>query len=114
MLLLLLSLFTWYEVTCVQTLQHPMWVAWDLALELCLDQMPTVLSTEDPYSHVHSPFFEEQLTAFQVWLDLGHECRESPEQLPIVLQVKSIFCIGNNKISSYFQLENERVFSGWE
>ncbi|XP_063861372.1 regulatory-associated protein of mTOR-like isoform X1 [Scylla paramamosain] len=69
------------------THQHPMWVAWDLALELCLDQMPTVLSTEDPYSHVHSPFFEEQLTAFQVWLDLGHECRESPEQLPIVLQV---------------------------
>ncbi|MPC18784.1 Regulatory-associated protein of mTOR [Portunus trituberculatus] len=72
------------------THQHPMWVAWDLALELCLDQMPMVLSTEDPYSHVHSPFFEEQLTAFQVWLDLGHECRESPEQLPIVLQLHKI------------------------
>lgn len=65
-----------------------MWVAWDLAVERSLDQMPLVLSTEDPYSHVHSPFFEEQLTAFQVWLDLGHERRHSLEQLPIVLQVK--------------------------
>ncbi|XP_069979013.1 regulatory-associated protein of mTOR isoform X2 [Penaeus vannamei] len=69
------------------THQHPMWDAWDLALELCLGQLPTALRTEDPYSHVHSPFFEEQLTAFQVWLDLGHEQRHPPEQLPIVLQV---------------------------
>nr|XP_045605742.1 regulatory-associated protein of mTOR-like isoform X2 [Procambarus clarkii] len=69
------------------THQHPMWDAWDLALELCLGQLPTALHTEDPCSHVHSPFFEEQLTAFQVWLDLGHERRHPPEQLPIVLQV---------------------------
>nr|XP_053641674.1 regulatory-associated protein of mTOR-like isoform X1 [Cherax quadricarinatus] len=69
------------------THQHPMWDAWDLALELCLGQLPTALRTEDPCSHVHSPFFEEQLTAFQVWLDLGHERRHPPEQLPIVLQV---------------------------
>ncbi|EDL34714.1 RIKEN cDNA 4932417H02, isoform CRA_b, partial [Mus musculus] len=37
--------------------------------------------------HVHSPFFAEQLTAFQVWLTMGVENRSPPEQLPIVLQV---------------------------
>ena len=35
----------------------------------------------------HSPFFTEQLTAFQVWLAMGAEDRDPPEQLPIVLQV---------------------------
>ena len=35
----------------------------------------------------HSPFFSEQLTAFQVWLAMGAEDRDPPEQLPIVLQV---------------------------
>ena len=35
----------------------------------------------------HSPFFTEQLTAFQVWLAMGAENRDPPEQLPIVLQV---------------------------
>lgn len=64
-----------------------MWDAWDLALEVCLGQLPGVLRSDDPYPHVHSPFFEEQLTAFQVWLDLGHQHRLPPEQLPIVLQV---------------------------
>ncbi|EPY88236.1 raptor [Camelus ferus] len=34
----------------------------------------------------HSPFFAEQLTAFQVWLTMGVENRNPPEQLPIVLQ----------------------------
>ena len=35
----------------------------------------------------HSPFFTEQLTAFDVWLKYGAELRAPPEQLPIVLQV---------------------------
>ena len=35
----------------------------------------------------HSPFFSEQLTAFQVWLAMGSSDRHPPEQLPIVLQV---------------------------
>lgn len=39
----------------------------------------------------HSPFFAEQLTAFQVWLTMGVENRNPPEQLPIVLQVS---CLG--------------------
>ncbi|XP_046663293.1 regulatory-associated protein of mTOR isoform X2 [Homalodisca vitripennis] len=67
------------------TYQHPMWQAWDLALDLSLAQLPAVLANEDNFTH--SPFFEEQLTAFQVWLQLGSEQRNPPEQLPIVLQV---------------------------
>uniref|UniRef100_A0A8C9SW85 Regulatory-associated protein of mTOR n=1 Tax=Scleropages formosus TaxID=113540 RepID=A0A8C9SW85_SCLFO len=45
------------------------------------------------YMHLHlkwfpwHPFFAEQLTAFQVWLTMGVENRNPPEQLPIVLQV---------------------------
>ncbi|CAH0389097.1 unnamed protein product [Bemisia tabaci] len=67
------------------TYQHPMWLAWDLALDLCMAQLPAVLESEEAFKH--SPFFEEQLTAFQVWLELGSEERSPPEQLPIVLQV---------------------------
>lgn len=67
------------------THQHPMWHAWDLALDLCLAQLPGVLDNERPFQH--SAFFQEQLTAFQVWLHLGSETRAPPEQLPVVLQV---------------------------
>ncbi|KAK9885165.1 hypothetical protein WA026_010675 [Henosepilachna vigintioctopunctata] len=71
------------------THQHPMWEAWDLALDLCLAQLPKVLSNKQPFKHL--PFFEQQLSAFQVWLDIGEtvgsEEKSPPEQLPIVLQV---------------------------
>ncbi|KAG5869942.1 hypothetical protein JTB14_023212 [Gonioctena quinquepunctata] len=67
------------------TYQHPMWNAWDLALDLSLGQLPNIIKTDEPFQHL--PFFEEQLTAFQVWLELGSEERNPPEQLPIVLQV---------------------------
>ncbi|XP_018566383.1 regulatory-associated protein of mTOR isoform X2 [Anoplophora glabripennis] len=67
------------------TYQHPMWDAWDLALDLSLGQLPKMLKNEEQFQHL--PFFEEQLTAFQVWLELGSEERNPPEQLPIVLQV---------------------------
>ncbi|XP_033630484.1 regulatory-associated protein of mTOR-like isoform X1 [Asterias rubens] len=66
------------------TYQHTMWQAWDLALDVCLAQLPGLLKGEE---YVHSPFFAEQLTAFQVWLTMGSKKREPPEQLPIVLQV---------------------------
>jgi len=66
-------------------LQHPMWQAWDLALDLCLGQLPDILNNDAPFEH--SNFFEEQLTAFEVWLELGSEERSPPEQLPVVLQV---------------------------
>ncbi|KAI8557185.1 hypothetical protein RHMOL_Rhmol05G0316600 [Rhododendron molle] len=68
------------------THQHHMWDAWDMAAEICLSQLPTLL--EDPNADFQpSPFFTEQLTAFEVWLDHGSERKKPPEQLPIVLQV---------------------------
>lgn len=68
------------------THQHHMWDAWDMAAEICLAQLPTLI--EDPNAEFQpSPFFTEQLTAFEVWLDHGSEHKKPPEQLPIVLQV---------------------------
>ncbi|KAM1038344.1 hypothetical protein ACFX13_033774 [Malus domestica] len=68
------------------THQHHMWDAWDMAAEICLSQLPSLV--EDPNAEFQpSPFFTEQLTAFEVWLDHGSELKKPPEQLPIVLQV---------------------------
>ncbi|XP_048319912.1 regulatory-associated protein of TOR 1 isoform X1 [Ziziphus jujuba] len=68
------------------THQHHMWDAWDMAAEMCLSQLPSLV--EDPNAEFQpSPFFTEQLTAFEVWLDHGSEHKKPPEQLPIVLQV---------------------------
>jgi WD40 repeat protein len=53
----------------------------------------TALTATSSPSLISSPFFTEQLTAFEVWLDYaeiykGNTDRlESPEQLPVVLQV---------------------------
>lgn len=33
-----------------------------------------------------SPFFAEQLRAFELWLEHGSQQKRPPEQLPIVLQ----------------------------
>ncbi|KAM0932143.1 putative regulatory associated protein of TOR [Dioscorea sansibarensis] len=74
---------------------------WD---EICLAKLPQLI--EDPKAEFQpwclpkfywnlinlffmiplSPFFTEQLTAFEVWLDYGSEHKKLPEQLPIVLQ----------------------------
>lgn len=35
-----------------------------------------------------SPFFSEQLTAFELWLEHGSKNKKPPEQLPIVLQAR--------------------------
>ncbi|KAL2653954.1 hypothetical protein R1flu_022082 [Riccia fluitans] len=68
------------------THQHPMWHAWDMAAEICLSQLPALLN--DPNLEFQpSPFFTEQLTAFEVWLEHGSSGKNPPEQLPIVLQV---------------------------
>ena len=37
-----------------------------------------------------SPFFNEQLTAFELWLEHGSNDKKPPEQLPIVLQVSAV------------------------
>ena len=73
-----------------ETHNHPLWQAWDLALEMVLAQLPAMLESEDggqPYEYQHSNFFAEQLTAFDVYLAQGAPQQEAPSQLPIVLQV---------------------------
>ncbi|CAA7033373.1 unnamed protein product [Microthlaspi erraticum] len=73
------------------THQHHMWDAWDMAAEICLSQLPQLFL--DPNAEFQpSPFFTEQLTAFEVWLDHGSEHKKPPEQLPIVLQVLRSQC----------------------
>lgn len=96
-----------------QTHNHPLWDSWDLAVDMCLAQLPTLLEHErrwieslppqpptlpdqpapppppgPPLPYVHSTFFAEQLTAFEIWLEQGSVAkRQQPEQLPVVLQV---------------------------
>ncbi|KAI9140184.1 raptor N-terminal caspase like domain-containing protein [Paraphysoderma sedebokerense] len=74
------------------TSQHPLWNAWDLALDQCLAQLPALVATdsngsEPALEYRNSTFFAEQLTAFEVWLSHGTVAKKPPEQLPIVLQV---------------------------
>lgn len=64
---------------------HPMWLAWDLAVDASLSQLPNIIKYETPYQH--SSFFSDQLTAFSVWLSGCSPQTSQPEQLPIVLQV---------------------------
>ncbi|XP_045497811.1 regulatory-associated protein of mTOR [Colias croceus] len=68
--------------------RHPLWAAWEHTLDLALAQLPALLADRAP-PYRHSPFFRDQLTAFQLWLDLGKwsVSRAPPEQLPMVLQV---------------------------
>jgi hypothetical protein len=60
--------------------------AWDMAAEMCLLQLPALLSGEPEAEFRPSPFFAEQLTAFELWLAHGSSHKQPPEQLPIVLQ----------------------------
>jgi regulator-associated protein of mTOR len=72
------------------THQHPLWNAWDLAVDMCLVQLPALVAAENggpPVEYRHSTFFTEQLTALDVWLSHGPVYRKPPEQVPIVLQV---------------------------
>jgi regulatory associated protein of mTOR len=95
---------------------HPLWQAWDAAVEHCLlfvNRMMTnpadslVPSSNVPLGNtrnsqqgsnaggptIQSPFFNEQLIAFEIWLDFGgpggsyKHSKESPVYLPILLQV---------------------------
>ena len=68
-----------------------MWKAWDLAVDMALAQLTNIVDVEKRAVYISSSFFEEQLTAFEVWLRYGNEERQPPEQLPIVLQVRAIF-----------------------
>lgn len=90
---------------------HAMWDSWDLAIDQVFAQLIKNASP-DPYAYnmpapeqngrangsavqqqqltnyQHSTFFEQQLTAFDIWLKYaGPSTKVPPEQLPIVLQV---------------------------
>lgn len=95
---------------------HPLWQAWDAAVEHCLlwvhkmnspqtDSLVTPnfamnnarnapLSNSAAGPIIQSPFFNEQLVAFEIWLDFGgpggsyKHTKEPPVYLPILLQVK--------------------------
>ncbi|CDW56927.1 regulatory associated protein of mTOR [Trichuris trichiura] len=106
------------------THDHVMWEAWDHTLDVCLNQLTSLhtsqtdgkdfekelLPSTAEYStgsegarsgyqnvlttpccntldYVHSDFFSNQLTAFEVWLCYGFHNRSPPQQLPILLQV---------------------------
>ncbi|ANB13751.1 Kog1p [Sugiyamaella lignohabitans] len=74
------------------THNHPMWDAWDLAVDHCLVQLPMLQAASEPggvpYTYKHSDFFEQQLTAFEVWLKYkSSDLDKPPEQLPVLLQV---------------------------
>jgi regulator-associated protein of mTOR len=69
-----------------QTHNHPMWQAWDLAVDMCIAQLPALIANPNA-EYKYSTFFSSQLTDFQVWLDFGNRIKQPPKQLPILLQV---------------------------
>ncbi|KAK9759665.1 Target of rapamycin complex 1 subunit kog1 [Basidiobolus ranarum] len=72
------------------TCHHPLWKSWDFAVDMCLSQLPALLAMEEggpPVEYSPSTLFNEQLTAFEIWLTHGSIARNPPEQLPILLQV---------------------------
>lgn len=80
------------------TNEHPLWQAWDLALDMCISQLPGMLSSSgagdsgelvqtSPREFVSCGFFTEQIEIFDAWLKYNVNSYASPEQLPVVLQV---------------------------
>lgn len=82
---------------------HAMWDLWDLAIDQVFTQLirsslPSPLGYQLDFNgktpsqtltnYQHLTFFEQQLTAFDIWLKYeGPLTKNPPEQLPIVLQV---------------------------
>ena len=68
--------------------QHSLWEAFDLVAEAALCEEYSSRERGGGGVPAPSPFFSDQLTAFEVWLRLGSKgARRPPEQLPILLQV---------------------------
>ena len=66
---------------------HPLWESFDLVAEAAICDEYTRRDRGGPPPSP-SPFFSDQLTAFEVWLRLGARgTQRPPEQLPILLQV---------------------------
>ena len=68
------------------TSDHPLWDSWDATVNHCLLQVMTGSPTTDVC--LFSDFFEQQLTAFEMWLIYqSSDVTKPPEQLSILLQV---------------------------
>jgi regulator-associated protein of mTOR len=69
------------------TNEHPLWQAWDLALDMCISQLPQILNGSTQKEFVSCGFFSEQIEIFDTWLKYNASSCKPPEQLPIVLQI---------------------------
>ena len=70
-------------------------------LKRCAPQRPpcSCSTLEEGAEFQPSPFFNEQLTAFELWLEHGSEHKRPPEQLPIVLQVRPLRLLWQASVS---------------
>lgn len=72
------------------THEHHLWESWDLALDMCISQLPNVINSQNSLQQkdfVSCGFFAEQIEIFDVWLKYNLNSQNPPEQLPVVLQV---------------------------
>ncbi|KAJ1923017.1 Target of rapamycin complex 1 subunit kog1 [Tieghemiomyces parasiticus] len=72
------------------THDHPLWEAFEYALDECLTQLPAFIAASQHnihYEFVPSDFFTFQLDSFEAYLSQGAPRQAHPELLPIILQV---------------------------
>ncbi|KAJ5072200.1 regulatory-associated protein of mtor [Anaeramoeba ignava] len=66
--------------------QHPLWKAWDLAVDACIYQLPEFLS--DPnYVFKPSSFFRDNVIGFENWIMFGTKIKYGVDLLPFLLQL---------------------------
>ncbi|KAK7200394.1 Raptor N-terminal CASPase like domain containing protein [Novymonas esmeraldas] len=77
-----------YPALSAEAYLHPMWELWEYTVDKCVSQLPRLLAAtaEGAPAPIYEPstFFDDQLTAFEVWVESG-DMSEQPEQLPCVL-----------------------------